>query len=245
MSPTAGLLSLSLSVQGCFPAHYPIDIKGQGQLSCLDSNHTHFLLVDDGTQGKYGVEIELRTRLEKCISGKKMGHKGSKTTILIWLESPSQIWVIWWSSQHWSILICLTSREPCDHPCGVCGFGRRSRHAKCESPRPLPPLFGSLHLLRAPTCLCSPQTIYNSMLNGTPCVILAGSGRIADVIAQVAELPVSEVTISRIQEQMKRFFGREYESFKSLNIIEWTKKVCEPQTKPNCSPSWWYWSSVC
>lgn len=67
------------------------------------------------------------------------------------------------------------------------------------------------------------------MLNGTPCVILAGSGRIADVIAQVAGLPVSEVTISRIQTQMKRFFGPEYESFKSLEIIEWTKKVCELQ----------------
>lgn len=56
-----------------------MDIKGQGHLSCLDSNHTHFLLVDDGTQGQYGVEIELRTCLEKCISGKSLGHKGGKT----------------------------------------------------------------------------------------------------------------------------------------------------------------------
>lgn len=70
------------------------------------------------------------------------------------------------------------------------------------------------------------------MLNGTPCVILEGSGRIADVIAQVAGLPVSKVTISLIQQLMKRFFGLEYESFKSLKIIEWTKKVCEPQTEP-------------
>lgn len=84
MIPTAGLLllsllSLSLPLQGCFPAHYTMDIKGQGHLSCLDSNHTHFLLVDDGTQGQYGVEIELRTLLEKCISGKSLGHKGRKT----------------------------------------------------------------------------------------------------------------------------------------------------------------------
>lgn len=70
------------------------------------------------------------------------------------------------------------------------------------------------------------------MLNGTPCVILEGSGRIADVIAQVAGLPVSDVTISLIQHLMKRFFGQEYESFTHLKIIEWTKKVCEPQTKP-------------
>lgn len=65
-----------LCVQGCFPAHYLMDIKGQGRLSCLDNNHTHFLLVDDGTQGRYGVEIELRSRLEKYISGKSLGTKG-------------------------------------------------------------------------------------------------------------------------------------------------------------------------
>lgn len=65
------------------------------------------------------------------------------------------------------------------------------------------------------------------MLNGTPCVILEGSGRIADVIAQVAWLPVSEVTISLIHQLMKKFFGQEYDSFSSRSIIDWTKKVCE------------------
>jgi len=33
----------------------------------LDSNHSHFLLVDDGTKGKYGVEIGLRSRVEEAI----------------------------------------------------------------------------------------------------------------------------------------------------------------------------------
>lgn len=75
MAKIASLLP-SLPLQGCFPGHYTMDIKGQGRLSCLDNNHTHFLLVDDGTQGRYGVEIELRTRLEKCISGKSLGNKG-------------------------------------------------------------------------------------------------------------------------------------------------------------------------
>lgn len=36
----------------------------------LDHNHTHFLLVDDGTEGKYGGEIEFRSRLESYISTK-------------------------------------------------------------------------------------------------------------------------------------------------------------------------------
>ena len=63
-------------LQGCFPAHYLMDTKSQGQLSCLDNNHTHFLLVDDGTNEHYGVEIELRSHLEKCISKKRLGLKG-------------------------------------------------------------------------------------------------------------------------------------------------------------------------
>lgn len=58
----------SCSLQGGFPAEYVLDEENQGSLSCLDSNHSHFILVDDGTHGRYGVEIPLRTRLEKFIS---------------------------------------------------------------------------------------------------------------------------------------------------------------------------------
>lgn len=45
-----------------------MDEEGQGHLTCLDSNHSHFILVDDGTHGCYWVEIPLRTRLEKFMS---------------------------------------------------------------------------------------------------------------------------------------------------------------------------------
>lgn len=58
-------------------------------------------------------------------------------------------------------------------------------------------------------------------------MILEGSGRIADVIAQVAGLPLTKVTISLIHQLMKKFFGLEYENFSDLKIIEWTKKVDE------------------
>ena len=40
--------------------------------ACLDPNHTHFILVDNGTVGKYGVEITLRSSLEKLVSMHKM-----------------------------------------------------------------------------------------------------------------------------------------------------------------------------
>ena len=37
----------------------------------LDHNHTHHLLVDDGSTGKFAVEIPLRSRLEEHIMKSK------------------------------------------------------------------------------------------------------------------------------------------------------------------------------
>ncbi len=65
------------------------------------------------------------------------------------------------------------------------------------------------------------------MLKHTPCVVLEGSGRLADVIAQVAALPVSKVTLVLINQLMKKFFGQEYKSFTEVQVIEWTKKVTD------------------
>nr|XP_009303267.1 transient receptor potential cation channel subfamily M member 2 isoform X2 [Danio rerio]6DRK_A Chain A, Transient receptor potential cation channel, subfamily M, member 2 [Danio rerio]6DRK_B Chain B, Transient receptor potential cation channel, subfamily M, member 2 [Danio rerio]6DRK_C Chain C, Transient receptor potential cation channel, subfamily M, member 2 [Danio rerio]6DRK_D Chain D, Transient receptor potential cation channel, subfamily M, member 2 [Danio rerio] len=150
--------------EGRFPAYYSLDEQGQGRLSCLDINHTHFLLVDDGTQGHYGVEIELRARLEKLISKLSLGNRESGVTIPV---------------------VCVV-------------------------------------LDGGPGTL---NTIYNSMLNHTPCVVLEGSGRLADVIAHVASVPVSKVTMALINRLLKRFFMQEYKNFTELQIIEWTKKI--------------------
>ncbi|XP_022111614.1 transient receptor potential cation channel subfamily M member 2-like [Acanthaster planci] len=38
----------------------------------LDPNHTHFILVDDGTVGSFGVEIKFRAKMEKEISEQKV-----------------------------------------------------------------------------------------------------------------------------------------------------------------------------
>lgn len=63
-----------------------MDEDGQGHLSCLDSNHSHFILVDDGTHGRYGVEIPLRTKLEKFISEqtKERGGEWSVALLSVW-----------------------------------------------------------------------------------------------------------------------------------------------------------------
>lgn len=80
-APSDFAQSLSFCIlQGGFPAEYILDEENQGSLSCLDSNHSHFILVDDGTHGRYGVEIPLRTRLEKFISEQTKVKGGNSNT---------------------------------------------------------------------------------------------------------------------------------------------------------------------
>uniref|UniRef100_A0AAY4EJ95 Transient receptor potential cation channel subfamily M member 2 n=1 Tax=Denticeps clupeoides TaxID=299321 RepID=A0AAY4EJ95_9TELE len=153
-----------INPDGCFPAHYTVDEQSRGRLSCLDNNHSHFLLVDDGTHGHYGVEIKMRSKLEKFISEQNLGNR----------ESGVKIPVV----------------------CVVVNGGP-----------------GTL------------DTIYNAMLNGTPCVTFEGSGRIADVIAQVAGQSVSSVSIGLVQSLLKKYFSLEFENFSELKILEWTKKI--------------------
>ncbi|NWH41682.1 TRPM2 protein, partial [Chloropsis hardwickii] len=149
---------------GGFPAEYVLDEENQGSLSCLDSNHSHFILVDDGTHGRYGVEIPLRTRLEKFISEQTKVKGGVAIKIPI---------------------VCVV-------------------------------------LEGGPGTL---DTIYNAITNGTPCVIVEGSGRVADVIAQVANLPVAKITIALIQKKLSVLFHDTYELFTESKLVEWTKKI--------------------
>ncbi|KAK7491216.1 hypothetical protein BaRGS_00017487, partial [Batillaria attramentaria] len=71
-----GVIANSLALDGegdmgLFPANYSIeDIIEDRKRTALDHNHTHFLLVDDGTEGLYGREIEFRSKLESYISSK-------------------------------------------------------------------------------------------------------------------------------------------------------------------------------
>ena len=47
----------------------------------LDSNHSHFLLVDNGTEGKYGVEIDLRSRFEEAVMKVKTDSRSVAGTV--------------------------------------------------------------------------------------------------------------------------------------------------------------------
>ncbi|XP_035700323.1 transient receptor potential cation channel subfamily M member-like 2 [Branchiostoma floridae] len=59
-----------INPQGSFPARYHLEDPPPGR-AALDPNHSHFILVDDGTNEQFGKEIKLRAELEKRISEHK------------------------------------------------------------------------------------------------------------------------------------------------------------------------------
>ncbi|XP_078514881.1 transient receptor potential cation channel subfamily M member 2-like isoform X2 [Lissotriton helveticus] len=63
------------------PVEYTSDEENQGSLFCLDTNHSHFILVDDGTHGNHGVEIPLRMNLEKFLIEQSVSKRGMTINI--------------------------------------------------------------------------------------------------------------------------------------------------------------------
>lgn len=45
------------------------------KLAVLNSSHSHFILSDNGTSGKYGAEVRLRRQLEKHIALQKINTR--------------------------------------------------------------------------------------------------------------------------------------------------------------------------
>ncbi|XP_044294888.1 transient receptor potential cation channel subfamily M member 1 [Varanus komodoensis] len=89
------------------------------KLSVLNSSHTHFILADNGTLGKYGAEVKLRRQLEKHISLQKINTRlgqGVPVVGLIVEGGPNVISIV---------LECLREEPPL--PVVVCdGSGRAS-----------------------------------------------------------------------------------------------------------------------
>ncbi|TFK07099.1 rhomboid-related protein 4 [Platysternon megacephalum] len=89
------------------------------KLCVLNSSHTHFILVDNGTLGKYGAEVKLRRQLEKHISLQKINTRlgqGVPVVGLIVEGGPNVISIV---------LECLREEPPL--PVVICdGSGRAS-----------------------------------------------------------------------------------------------------------------------
>ncbi|KAI0222738.1 Transient receptor potential cation channel subfamily M member-like 2 [Lamellibrachia satsuma] len=89
----AGLVAIGIATWGCVSGKEslvkhddgsgPAEYKGKVDTSdsLLDPNHSHFFLVDNGTQHVYGGEIKFRAKLEK-----KLSEKYTKDALLVLLE---------------------------------------------------------------------------------------------------------------------------------------------------------------
>ena len=53
-------------------APYQTLLNPLSKLNVLNNLHSHFILVDDGTVGKYGAEVRLRRELEKTINQQRI-----------------------------------------------------------------------------------------------------------------------------------------------------------------------------
>ncbi|XP_032873449.1 transient receptor potential cation channel subfamily M member 6 [Amblyraja radiata] len=68
------------------------------KLTSLNSKHSHFILVDDGTIGKYGNEVKLRRKLEQYIAQQKIHSRmgqGVPVVGLVIEGDPNVILMVW------------------------------------------------------------------------------------------------------------------------------------------------------
>lgn len=77
--PSPLLLEASLTDLPCFQVtrSYQSMANPLSKLAVLNSSHSHFILTDNGTCGKYGSEVKLRRLLEKHISLQKINTRTS------------------------------------------------------------------------------------------------------------------------------------------------------------------------
>lgn len=59
----------------------------------LNSNHSYFLLVDNGTVGKFGCEVALRRKVEKYISQQKISTSEIAQLIKTGLSLKGKNWL--------------------------------------------------------------------------------------------------------------------------------------------------------
>ncbi|XP_064621625.1 transient receptor potential cation channel subfamily M member-like 2 [Lineus longissimus] len=76
-NPGQGMSPAEYNIKDCVP-HAKINLKKKAP---LDPNHTHFLMVDNGTNEVYGVEKYVRANLEQYVATKMETNVGENQTI--------------------------------------------------------------------------------------------------------------------------------------------------------------------
>ncbi|NXP35847.1 TRPM8 protein, partial [Leiothrix lutea] len=152
-------------------AHYIMDDLKRDPLYCLDNNHTHLLLVDNGTHGHPTVEAKVRTQLEKYISERVIpeSNYGGKIPIV----------------------------------CFAQGGGKETL-----------------------------KSINVAIKSKIPCVVVEGSGRIADVIASLVEAE-GTLASSCVKESLLRFLPRTISRLSEEETESWIKWIKEVLESPH------------
>nr|XP_032627400.1 transient receptor potential cation channel subfamily M member 8 isoform X2 [Chelonoidis abingdonii] len=158
----------SSDTEGYYSAHYIMDDLKRDPLYCLDNNHTHLLLVDNGTHGHPAIEAKLRTQLEKYISERVIpdSNYGGKIPI-----------------------VCFTQ-----------GGGKETLKA-----------------------------INVAIKSKIPCIVVEGSGQIADVIASLVEAE-GTLASSSVKERLLRYLPRTVSRLteeETESWIRWIKEILE------------------
>ncbi|XP_025025677.1 transient receptor potential cation channel subfamily M member 8 [Python bivittatus] len=161
----------SCDTETYYSAHYIMDDLKRDPLYCLDNNHTHLILVDNGTHGYQGIEAKLRAQLEKYISERIIpdSNYGGKIPIV----------------------------------CFAQGGGKETLKA-----------------------------INTAIKNKIPCVVVEGSGQIADVIASLTEAE-GTLTSSSVKERLLRYLPRTLSRLGEEEIESWIKCIKEIFENPH------------
>eukprot|EP00079_Xenopus_tropicalis_P029951 XP_012825656.1 PREDICTED: transient receptor potential cation channel subfamily M member 8b isoform X2 [Xenopus tropicalis] len=158
--------------EGKYIAHYVMDEKKEDGLYYLDNNHTHFILVDNGSYKHPTIEAELRASLEGCISE---------------LTAPD-------SDYSGKIPIV----------CFVHSGGKETLKA-----------------------------INRAIKSKIPCVVVEGSGQIADVIASLVETEGTSVPSTIIKEKMLHFLKYTVSRLTEDELEAWIQWIKEIMESPN------------
>ncbi|KAM3720978.1 Transient receptor potential channel [Dirofilaria immitis] len=73
----------SLLGQDAVVPYHPHSFSPKGRFAVLNNRHSYFLLVDNGTIGRYGADVILRKRLESYISEKRKLGNGTRSVPVV------------------------------------------------------------------------------------------------------------------------------------------------------------------
>uniref|UniRef100_A0A915PF14 TRPM SLOG domain-containing protein n=1 Tax=Setaria digitata TaxID=48799 RepID=A0A915PF14_9BILA len=75
--------SATVSFQDTVVSYHPHSFSPKGRFAVLNNRHSYFLLVDNGTIGRYGADVILRKRLESYISEKRTLGNGTRSVPVV------------------------------------------------------------------------------------------------------------------------------------------------------------------